>query len=154
MTAMITIVEERPDSSVATKLIEELDAYQGGLPYPEESRHQFSIERLVRERVVFFVTRYCGEPAGCGGLKLFGREYGEVKRMFVRPEFRGRGLGKEMIRRLADYARDRQVAVLRLETGIYQQEAVGLYERCGFRRRPPFGEYQEDPMSIYYELAL
>ena len=82
---------------------------------------------LVREDVAFFVTRYRGEPAGCGGLKLFGTEYGEIKQMYVRPAYRGLGLGKVMLNRLAEYARERQVSVLRLEPGIYQKEAIGLY---------------------------
>jgi hypothetical protein len=57
--------------------------------YPAESRHAFSVDRLLREGVAFFVTRYDGAPAGCGGLKLCGTEYGEIKQMFVRPMYRG-----------------------------------------------------------------
>lgn len=68
----ITIVEERPDSADAVQLINELDAYLTGHPYPQESRHAFSIDKLVREGVAFFVMRYQGKPAGCGGVKLFG----------------------------------------------------------------------------------
>ena len=150
----ITIVEERPDSADAVQLVTELDAQLNSQPYPQESRHAFSVDKLVREGVAFFVTRYAGEPAGCGGLKLFGTEYGEVKRMYVRPAYRGLGLGKEMLSHLAAHARERQVGLLRLETGIYQTEAIGLYERYGFQRRPPFGEYREDPMSVYYEKAI
>ena len=71
--------------------------------------------------------------------------------MFVRPGYRGLGLGKAMLDRLAAYAREHHAQVLRLETGIYQTEAVALYERWGFRRRPPFGEYKVDPLSIYFE---
>jgi len=44
--------------------------------------------------------------------------------------------------------------LLRLETGIFQIEAIGLYDRYGFQRRPPFGEYVEDPMSVYFEKSL
>ena len=136
----ITIVEERPDSADAVQLITELDAHLMGYAYPQESCHAFSIDQLLREGVAFFVTRYKGEPAGCGGLKLFGSEYGEIKRMYVRPVYRGLGLGKAMLHHLAAYAQERQVSVLRLETGIYQTEAIGLYEGSGFQRRPPFGE--------------
>ncbi len=124
------------------------------LSTPQQSRHAYSIAKLQREDVVFFVTRYAGEPAACGGLKLFGAEYGEVKRMYVRPIYRGLGLGKGMLDHLAEYAREHQVGLLRLETGIYQTEAIGLYERYGFQRRPPFGEYKEDPMSVYYEKSI
>jgi len=150
----IAIVQERPDSPDAVQLITELDAHLAGYDYPQESCHGFSIDKLVREGVAFFVTHYDGQPAGCCGLKLFGTEYGEVKRMFVRPAYRGFGLGKAMLHHLAEYARERQVTVLRLETGIYQTEAIGLYERSGFQRRPPFGEYKDDPINIYFEKSL
>lgn len=150
----ITIVEERPDSAAAVQLLTELDTHLNPHLYPPESRHAFSIDKLLREGVAFFVMQYDGTPAGCGGLKLFGREYGEVKRMYVRPVYRGLGLGKAMLNRLAEYARERQVSVLRLETGIYQTAAIGLYEGFGFERRPPFGEYKVDPLSVYFEKTI
>jgi GNAT superfamily N-acetyltransferase len=147
------IVAERPDTVEATTLIRELDGYLAPL-YPPESRHGFPVEKLLREAVAFFVLRHDGMPAGCGGVQLFGTAYGEIKRMYVRPQFRGLGLGKLMLQHLADYARHHGVTVLRLETGIYQPEAIGLYERCGFQRIPPFGSYQEDPLSVFYEKHL
>jgi putative acetyltransferase len=150
----ITIVEERPDSADAVQLLTELDSHLTPNLYPAESRHAYSVDKLVSEGVAFFVTRYEDKPAGCGGLKLFGREYAEIKRMYVRPVYRGLGLGKAMLNRLAEYARERQVSVLRLETGIYQTEAIGLYEAFGFQRRPPFGEYKDDPLSVYYEKTV
>ena len=149
----INILEVPPDSADAVQLIRELDEHLLAHPYPEQSRHAFSVEQLLLERVVFFVTYFEGQLAGCGGVKMFD-DYGEVKRMFVRPIHRGRGLGKAMLNRLAEYAQGRQVKVLRLETGIYQTEAIGLYERFGFQRRAPFGEYKEDPLSMYFEKPL
>lgn len=59
-----------------------------------------------------------------------------------------------MLNRLAGYAQEREASVLRLETGIYQTEAIGLYEGFGFQRRPPFGEYKDDPLSVYYEKTI
>ncbi|HSD83024.1 MAG TPA: GNAT family N-acetyltransferase [Anaerolineae bacterium] len=150
----LTILEERPDSADASQLIAELESHLNALPYPQESRHGFSIDKLLREGVVFFVTRYAEQPAGCGGVKLFGTDYAEVKRMYVRPAYRGLGLARSMLDHLAAYAWERQVSVLRLETGIYQTEAIGLYERCGFQRRTPFGEYRDDPLSVYFEKHL
>jgi putative acetyltransferase len=147
------IAAERPDTVDATTLIGELDRCLEPL-YPQESRHGFRVEQLLHEAVAFFVMRHDGVPAGCGGVKLFGTAYGEIKRMYVRPQFRGSGLGKLMLNHLADHARQQGVVVLRLETGIYQSEAIGLYERCGFQRIGPFGAYQEDPLSVFFEKRL
>lgn len=150
----ITISEARPDSPDAFALLRELDDVLLALPYPQESRHAFSVEKLIQQHVVFFVVSVDGQPAGCGGVKLFGTEYAEAKRMFVRPAFRGRGFAKAILDRLAEYSRGRGVGLLRLETSIYQTAAIGLYERGGFRRRGPFGEYREDPLSVYFEKVI
>ena len=135
-------------------LIGELRNELSQIAYPDESRHGYSADKLIREEVAFFVTRVDGSPAGCGGLKLFGTDYGEVKRMFVRPQFRGNGLGKLMLDRLTDFSLENNVNTLRLETGIYQEAAIQLYERYGFKRRDPFGEYKLDPLSVYFEKQI
>ncbi|HKR61801.1 MAG TPA: GNAT family N-acetyltransferase [Pyrinomonadaceae bacterium] len=150
----ITIEAARPNAPEAVQLLSELDAYLLEHPYPAESRHAFSIDKLLREGVAFFVARYEGKAAGCGGIKLFGTEYGEVKRMYVRPIHRGVGLGKAILDQLAAHARANQVKLLRLETGIYQTEAIGLYERYGFQRRGPFGEYKNDSNTVYFEKSI
>ena len=144
------IQPQRPDNPDAIQLIDELEAYLSPM-YPQESRHGYSVEKLIRQGVAFFVTRYDNLPAGCGGVQLFGSEYAEVKRMYVRPQFRGLGLARQMLDRLAAYTRQHGASVLRLETGIHQHEAIKLYERYGFERRPPFGAYTNDPLSIYFE---
>jgi putative acetyltransferase len=74
--------------------------------------------------VAFFVMRHERGPAGCGGVKLVDTEDGEVKRMYVCPPWRGLGLGKLLLNHLAAYALQQGVAVLRLETGIDQLEAI------------------------------
>ena len=149
----VAITEERPDTPDASALIEELDLHLGQL-YPVESRHGFSVEKLLRDGVAFFVTRDRGHAAGCGGVLLVGREYAEIKRMYVRPAFRGRGLARLMLDHLVAHARGRGLTVIRLETGIHQREAIALYERSGFRRIAPFGPYREDPLSRCYETVL
>ncbi len=146
----VCITPERPDTDDARALISELEAQLEPI-YPRESRHGYSVEKLIVEAVAFFLIRNDGVPAGCGGIQLFGTEYGEIKRMYVRPQFRGLGFGRLMLNHLADHARAHGVMLLRLETGVHQRAAVGLYERVGFRRIPAFGEYKEDPLSRYYE---
>lgn len=149
----VTFQLERPDSADATALIGELQTHLESF-YPPESRHGFSIERLIAEAVAFYVVRLDGVAAGCGGIQLCtdaAPPFAELKRMFVRPEFRGRGLGARLIERLAAHAREHGVVRLRLETGVHQQAAIRLYERAGFRRIPPFPPYRADPLSRCYE---
>ena len=151
MSAIIT--PERPDSADAIALITELEAQLDPL-YPPESRHGYSVEKLIAQAVAFFVLRDDEVPAGCSGVQLFGTEYGELKRMYVRPQFRGLGFGKLLLNHLADHARAHGVGLLRLETGIHQAEAISLYERMGFQRIPPFGTYVEDPLSVFFEKRI
>ena len=152
MPSAVTIVAARPDSPEAMELLAELDSALFEYPYPPES-HAFSVEQLLRESVAFFVASYDGQLAACGGVKLFA-DYGEVKRMFVRPQFRGKGLGKAILNRLAAHARANRINILRLETGIYQVEAIGLYDGWGFQRRGPFGKYKDDPNTVYFEKPI
>jgi putative acetyltransferase len=149
----VVIAEECPDSPDAVALIGELDDHLGAL-YAVQSRHGFSVEKLLRDGVKFFIARDGGRPAGCGGVLLVGREYAEVKRMYVRPAFRGRRIGRLMLDQLVEHARQHGLTVIRLETGIHQREAIALYEARGFRKIPPFGPYRDDPVSLCYELRL
>ena len=147
------ITPERPDSADAVLLIAELEAHLEPL-YPAKSRHGYSVQKLIEQAVGFFVLRHKDIPAGCGGIQLFGTAYGELKRMYVRPPFRGLGFGKLLLNHLADYARAHGVGLLRLETGIHQVAAIRLYEQAGFQRIPPFGAYLEDPNSLFYEKRI
>jgi len=147
------ITPERPDTEDATALIAELESELEPL-YPTESRHGYAVDKLIAQAVAFFVIRHDDVPAGCGGIELVGTEYGELKRMYVRPRFRGLGLGKAMVDHLAGHARSHGVRLLRLETGVHQRAAIGLYERLGFRGIPAFGDYKEDPLSRFYEKRI
>jgi putative acetyltransferase len=150
---VISITQELPDSPDARVLIHELDQYLIPM-YPTESRYGFSVERLIEEQVVFFILRSDKFPAGCGGVKCLETEYAEVKRMYIRPAFRGQGLSKLILKHLEEYTRAQDINILRLETGIYQYEAISLYDRMGFRQIPPFGNYHEGPYNIFYEKCL
>ena len=155
----ISIRGELPTTSTASQLIRELDSYLSPL-YPEESQHGYSVEKLVEQKVEFFVLYHDERPAGCAGVQFFPDPaepagiYGELKRMYVRDEFRGLGLGRKLLEYIEGVAVARGVVSLRLETGILQPEAIGLYETSGFRKTSPFGEYREDPLSYFYEKRL
>jgi len=92
----------------------------------------------------FFLVRLENLAVGCGGVALFD-DYAEVKRMYTRPAVRVLGLAKALLRRIEEEARTASVPVLRVETGIHQREAIGLYETAGFRPCGPFGPYAAMP---------
>ena len=104
---------------------------------------------------VFLVARDpAGHALGCGALRHLEPGAAELKRMYVRPEARGSGLGRAILTALETEAKRLGVAVLRLETGHEQHEAIGLYERAGYERIPCFGAYADGPVSICYERTL
>jgi putative acetyltransferase len=96
---------------------------------------------------------------GFGAIAARGRDesgvtWGELKRMYVAPAARGRRVGRLILDRLLEHARDRNIAVLRLETGDKQMEALSLYRSVGFTNRGPFADYPDNESSIYMELKL
>ena len=147
-----TIVREAPNTADAIQLIDELEATLAP-HYPDESRHGYSVEKLMQQGVVFFVARHEDRLAGCGGVQIYA-DYAELKRMYVRPEYRGTGLSKLILKQLADYSLGQGIRTLRLETGIHQLAAIGLYEGFGFQRIEPFGEYKPDPLAVFFEKEL
>lgn len=146
----ITFSQEQPDTPEARALIDELDHTLAAL-YPPDSQYGLSIERLLEEKVSFFVLRYDGFPAGCGGVKCFGTEYAELKRMYVRPNYQGMGLGKKMLKYLEAYVQTQRISVIRLETGIFQEPAIRLYQRMGYQQIAPFGDYTQGPLNLFFE---
>lgn len=148
----VTIAVERPDQPDVRTLIDALDALQLGM-YPAESNHLVDIDALLAPDVTFLVARRDDAAIGCGAF-LMCDGYGEIKRMFVSPDARGLGLGRELVVAIEDAAAKQGLAVMRLETGIYQPEAIGLYEKAGYVRRGPFGDYEEDPLSVFMEKRI
>ena len=142
-----------PASPEASKLIEQLDGYLTGL-YPAESNHLLPVESLRQPTVTFLTASVDGKVAGCGAFVNQGGAYAEIKRMFVSPGFRGLKLGRRILEELETRARASGLEFARLETGVYQSEALLLYERAGYYRREPFGDYSEDPLSVFMEKEL
>ena len=98
-----------------------------------------------------------GTAVGCGALRALGDGVAEVKRMYVAPAARGRGVSKAVLAGLEDAARERGWTTLRLETGARQPEAIGLYSRAGYRRIEAFGGYVGAPdaeESLFFERTL
>jgi GNAT superfamily N-acetyltransferase len=102
-----------------------------------------------------------GTPLGCGAVQRLAKsvpgapdDHGEVKRVYVVPPARGRGLSRPLMSALVELARERGFTYLQLETGDVQPEAIGLYESSGWHRVPNYGQYESDPRSICFGLAL
>ncbi len=148
------IALETPNQPDVIKLFELSDAYHGAL-YPAESNHLLDPAELENDQTHFFVARRSEseEAVGCAALVSF-RDYGEVKRMFVLPETRGTGLGRKLLMVLELAAKQFSLPCLRLETGVKQPEAIGLYRSAGFNEIGPFGGYEPDPLSLFMEKEL
>jgi putative acetyltransferase len=144
-----------PTSAGARRLIALSDAYMGAL-YPAESNHFESPEALAQPGVRFVGIHEAGQLIACGGVKLMHDEqaYGEIKRVFVLPEHRGKGLAGVIMAALETQLRREQYPLARLETGISQPEALALYRKLGYVERAPFGAYLPDPLSVFMEKRL
>ncbi len=103
--------------------------------YPPESNHLLDVAALSDPAVTFLVVRDGDEAVGCGAILRDPRGWGEIKRMYVRPDQRGRGIGERVLAELEAIARDSGLPLLRLETGIHNTEALALYRRAGFAER-------------------
>lgn len=123
---------------------------------PPESIHMLPREALEHPAVGFFVLRDHGRPLAMGAVKRIAAGHGEIKSMHVLAEARGRGFARRMLAALMDYARAEGMARLSLETGIQPTfvAARALYTRAGFRECPPFGDYAEDPNSVFMTMVL
>lgn len=139
---------ESPNQPEVIALIADLDAYQDTL-YPAEARYALDLASLAKPNVLFAVARdAAGLAVGCGAIVLHSG-YGEVKRMYVRPESRGQRTARQIINTLESAAYARGCTTLMLETGPYQEEALAFYSKQGYLRCGPFGDYPDHPLSVF-----
>ncbi|MEW6279773.1 MAG: GNAT family N-acetyltransferase [Candidatus Eremiobacterota bacterium] len=135
----------------ARGLIERLNRELEAL-YPEDGtpRHfRLDPAEVAPGRGAFLLARLEGKAVACGAVRLLDEGTAEIKRMYTVPEARGRGLAAALLARLEQLARDLGARQVVLETGPRQREAVRLYERAGYRAIPPFGAYEDSPLSLF-----
>jgi putative acetyltransferase len=145
------VTVERADiqSSTALGLIAALNAeLTGRYPEPGATHFRLDPDEVAEGRGAFLIATRSGLPIGCGAVRRIDERLGEIKRMYVTPGQRGHGVGRTLLAALEAEARRLGVSRLVLETGLRQQEALGLYESAGFRRIEPFGEYVGSPLSV------
>jgi GNAT superfamily N-acetyltransferase len=142
-----------PDSKEAILLVQELDR-DLQQRYPGVELHPLAAEDPRSPRFVFLVAYSNGEAVGCGAVRELESDVGEVKRMFVRPRWRRRGVARQILAALESEGRRRGYAALRLETGSGQPEAIALYRSAGYVEIAPFGEYVGNPVSVCFEKTI
>lgn len=120
------------------------------------SAHALDLSGLRTPEVTFWSVWDGDELVGVGALKRLSAEHGEIKSMHTVEAARGRGVGSALVRHIMAEARTRGMRRLSLETGSwpYFLAARALYARHGFMECGPFGEYREDPNSVFMTVAL
>jgi putative acetyltransferase len=155
--ADVTIERVTAPTAEVIELLDGLNAALAG-PYSEEQRHALPVDRLFQPNIRFFIARLGGEAVACGGVGFYDG-FAELKRMYSKPSVRGRGVAWKLLARLEMEARDAGQALVCIETGIYQREAMRFYESAGYCRCKAFGPYAAMPpatieTSLFYEKRL
>jgi GNAT superfamily N-acetyltransferase len=145
----IVIRREPIDSPAAAELIRALnDELLRRYPEPGATHFRLEAEEVREGQGAFFVVYSGAEPIGCGAVRIVGPASAEIKRMYVQPAHRGRGVGTALLRALESEARLLGAARVVLETGERQRESLALYRRAGYAEIPRFGEYVNSPLSL------
>ena len=142
-----------PYSAASSMLIRNL-SQDLGQRYGDDGSGNFKPSDAQGPGGAFVIAWLDDQPVGCGALRPLEPGIGEIKRMYVEPGFRRRGAARKILEKLEDVAREKNYRWLRLETGLFQPEAIGLYEICGYRRIPCYGGYEADSLSVCYEKKL
>jgi putative acetyltransferase len=146
------IAIKRADPRDFTLMLQASDNVMASL-YPAESNHMLDVETLRQPQMHFFGAYVNDVACGCGGFWAH-EDYVEIKRVWIDLSSRGMGLSKKIMIALEDAARSAGFKTARLETGIFQPEAISLYRAIGYIERGPFGDYVSNPLSIFMEKVL
>lgn len=140
-------------SADAIALIAELDD-ELRRRYETEEVHGLSPRDVEDPETTFLIGRIAGEAVACGAVRRLNTTTGEVKRMFVRPAYRGQGFSRLILVALERDASRRGIKTLRLETGTLQPEAIALYQSAGHTGIPLYGEFVGNLRSRCFEKVL
>jgi putative acetyltransferase len=108
----------------------------------------------THDDVTYLVAVLSGRVVGCGAWQPLEPGVAEIKRMYVRPSFRGRGIARQLVVALEEEALAAGRPVVRLETGTYLPSAIALYRAAGYLPIPAYGEYVGNPFSVCFEKRL
>lgn len=149
--------DTEPGSTLIGELWSELVARYLGAAVTAEGeaeRDDLELAELAPPDGTFLVAHADDGPVGCGGIRRYDATTGEIKRMYVRPDARGRGVSRTLLRELEDVARQLGYDALVLETGLRQPEAIGLYESAGYARIQSYGYFRNEPLCVCYRKEL
>jgi len=149
----IVIEKERSDSPDALMLIDKFNV-ELIAKYGEEDLSDFNPYETGIEKSCFVIARFNGQAVGCGALRPLNENTGEVKRMYVLPSMRGKGISRKILNELEAEAKKLGYEKLWLETGVLQPEAIGLYEKDGYLRIKNYGIYINNPLGICFEKKI
>lgn len=153
---MVSIAVETPLQDDVRAMVSELNAHLNPLS-PREFQFQMTVEQMAEPHTTLFVARDdAGRAVGMGALKTHGATLGEVKRFWTRPAVRGTGIGRELLIRVVDLARQRKLGRLVLETGGTEPFAPTwrFYEAGGFARCGVVLDYPDTEFSRFYDMTL
>lgn len=149
---MLRLVRTNSDNDDFRSLVKELDA---DLSVRDGDDHAFYHQYNAIDAIKYTVVVYDGgKPVGSGAIKFFDDESMEVKRMFVIPASRGKGIATGILSELEKWAREMGNKRCLLETGKKQPEAIALYQKNGYSVIPNFGQYQGIENSICFEKII
>ena len=149
---MIVLRQVDPKQVDVADFIRQLDEYQESM-YPPESNHLDSVDELSKTNVYFLAAYIDSAICGIGAVKVL-IDYGEIKRLYVPGNYRGKGIAKKILKELENCLAKRSIFIARLETGTHQHEAIDLYKKFGYSETAPFGDYTEDPLSVFMEKKI
>ncbi|MEZ4829324.1 MAG: GNAT family N-acetyltransferase [Bacteroidia bacterium] len=114
--------------------------------------HSFYAQYNRIANIKYAIVAYeAGKAIGCGAIKEFAADTMEVKRMYVFPEYRGKGIAAQILAELETWAAEMGYPKCVLETGLKQPEAIRLYEKSGYRRISNYGQYIGVENSVCFE---
>lgn len=143
---MVNLFRTNSDDADFRELVRLLDQ---DLQIRDGDEHSFYAQFNKIDKIQHVVVAYANETAvGCGALKKYETNAAEIKRMFVRPEWRGRGVATSILSELEKWALELGFSECVLETGWKQPEAVGLYRKCGYGTFPNYGQYKGVENSV------
>ncbi len=149
---MINIVRTNAENEDFINLVKQLDA---DLAVTDGDEHAFYDQFNKLDAIKYVLLVFENETAvGCGAIKEFDAQTMEIKRMYVAPNYRGKGIASKVLNALEKWAAELGFSTCILETGTRQSSAIRLYQKSGYNQIPNYGQYAHAENSLCFEKKL